>query len=354
MLISIGILAWNEAAAIEATLTSLLEQSALRGPAGDLPDTAWEIVVVPNGCTDDTAARARAALGERVAATGRRDIRWAVHELPEAGKSNAWNRFVHEFAASNSDLIVMLDADIVFGEAETISNTVRALLADPSAVVAVDLPLKDVVRKPRKTLLERISVAASRGSTGGVVGISGQFFCARASALRDIWMPKGLSVEDGFLRAMIVTDCFRSAPDERKVIRAPNASHYYETLTSLRAIFRHELRLAVGTALNFYLSWEFLAHATDPSGPGAGALILDRMTEDEGWYPNLMANAVRKHGWWALPRGTFFRRFHALKTRRGLALLRSLPIATVGMALDVPVFLLANQKLKRRNAIGYW
>ena len=39
---------------------------------------------------------------------------------------------------------------------------------------------------------------------------------------------------------------------------------------------------------------------------------------------------------------------------RGFALLRSLPIAAVGMALDIPVFFVANQKLKRGNAIGYW
>ena len=83
-----------------------------------------------------------------------------------------------------------------FGESETISNTVRALLAVPSAVVAVDLPLKDVVRKPRKTLLERISVAASRVNTSAMIGITGQFFCARASALRDVWMPKGMPVEE--------------------------------------------------------------------------------------------------------------------------------------------------------------
>jgi glycosyltransferase involved in cell wall biosynthesis len=354
MLISIGILAWNEASVIEATLASLFQQTALRGPEGDPAGVAWEIIVVPNGCTDDTATRARKSLDALVAATGRRDLRWAVHEVAEAGKSNAWNRFVHEFSSPDSTLIVMVDADIVFGEPETISNTVRALLADPAAVVAVDLPLKDVVRKPKKTLLERISVAGSKVTTGGPIGISGQFFCARAAALRDIWMPKGLSVEDGFLRAMIVTDCFRTAPDERKVIRAENATHYYETLVSLRDILRHELRLVVGTALNCYLAWDFLAYATDPTGPGAGALILNRMTEDQEWYSNLMANAIKNHGWWVLPRGTLFRRFAALKHRRGGALLKAIPIATVGLALDLPVFLVANQKLKRKSSIGYW
>jgi len=354
VLISIGILARNEAAGIEGMVRSLLQQSALRGPVGDLPDTIWEIIVVPNGCSDDTAARARRALADGIAATGRRDVEWAVHELLEGGKSNAWNRYVHEFSSRHAELLVMLDADIEFGESETISNTVKTLLADSTAAIAVDLPLKDVVRKPNKTLLERISVAASRVTTAGPIGISGQFFCARAASLRDIWMPKGLSVEDGFLRAMIVTNSFRSPVDERKVIRASNASHYYETLTSITSIFRHELRIAIGTTLNCYFTWDFLLYATDPKGSGAGVLILNCMTQDPNWYATLMANAVRNRGWWVLPEGTLLRRLHGLKHKRGIGLLKSLPIATVGLLLDLPVFLVANHKLKSANAIGYW
>jgi glycosyltransferase involved in cell wall biosynthesis len=354
VLISIGILAYNEAAVIERTIASLFRQSALRGPAGDLGDVEWEILVVPNGCSDDTAARARSALSEQAAAAGRRDLTWAVHELPEAGKSNAWNRYVHELSSRRAELFVMLDADIEFGEAETISNTVRALLATPSAVAAVDLPLKDVVRKERKTLLERISVAGSAAATSGSPAISGQFFCARAAALRQIWMPKGLSVEDGFLRAMILTDCFRRPVDEDKVIRAKDATHYYETLTSLRSIFQHELRIVVGTALNCYLLWDFLLFATDPTGPGAGVLIFNRMAADPDWYPKLMANSIRSRGFWVLPGGLLRRRFEALAGKRGRELARALPVAAAGFLLDVPVCIAANYKLKRQNAIGYW
>jgi glycosyltransferase involved in cell wall biosynthesis len=353
MIISIGILAWNEAAVIESTVKSLLEQSTFHGPARDLPDTKWEIVIVPNGCTDDTAARARKALTEH--ATPLQNVTWAVHELDKPGKSNAWNQYVHELSAPDAELIVMLDADIEFGETKTIANTVKALLSDPAAVVAVDLPLKDAVRKPRKTLLERISLAASRaGAAAGSPGVSGQFFCARAEALRAIWMPEGLSVEDGFLRSMIVTNCFRSPPDEARVIRAENASHYYETLTSLSSIFQHELRIVVGTTLNCYLTWDFLLYAVDPLGPGAGVLILNRAAQDPQWYRNLMTNSIRNHGWWVLPRGTLLRRFDGLKHKRGINLLKSLPLATVGLLLDLPVFVVANRKLKGDAAIGYW
>ncbi|KAF0162133.1 MAG: family 2 glycosyl transferase [Rhodocyclaceae bacterium] len=354
MLISIGIMAWNEAGVIETTLTSLFGQSALRGPGGDLADATWEVIVVPNGCSDDTAACARRALERLVAATGRKDISWTVHELVEAGKSNAWNHYVHELASPDAEMMVMIDADIEFGEAETLSNSVAALRADPHALVAVDLPLKDAVRKPRKTLLERFSLAASKASAGGTPAIAGSFYCARAATLRQIWMPKGLSIEDGFLRAMIVTDCFRAPIDERRIIRAPNASHYFETLTSLRAIFRHEVRLVIGNALNCYLTWDLLHFATDPEGPGAGVLIRNRIARDARWYPALIENAIRNHGWWVLPRGMLFRRFSGHRRNRDLGTLRWLALATAGFLFDLPVFLAANRKLKRGNVIGYW
>src|ERR1700719_1670737 len=132
MLISIGILAWNEEAVIGGTLRSLFAQSALQAPAADLLGHAWQIVVVPNGCSDQTAEVSRRVIKEQVAQTGRSDISWEVRELTEAGKSNAWNNFVHVFSDRSATLIVMLDADIEFGERETLANTVKALLADPN------------------------------------------------------------------------------------------------------------------------------------------------------------------------------------------------------------------------------
>ncbi len=354
MLISIGILAWNEEDVIETTLASLFRQSALLGTSGDLPDVGWEIIVVPNGCSDGTAAVARRVLTDLVGQTGDQKISFSVHELAEPGKSNAWNHYIHEFSSKQADLILMIDADIEFGELETISNTVKALLKNPLALVAVDLPLKDVVKKSKKTLLEWISVTASSVSTAGSPAISGQFFCARADALRQIWMPKGLSVEDGFLRAMIVTDCFRSAIDEGKVIRAENATHYYETLTSIRAIFRHELRMVIGGAVNCYFIWDFLLFATDPLGPGAGVLIRNRIEQDPSWYPTFIDNSIKNHGFWVLPRGMLFRRFSRLKHYRGLGIVKGTIVVAAGFLLDLPVFIMANRRLKQGCAIGYW
>lgn len=353
MLISIGILAWNEEANIGRTLESLFRQDALTGSDESTRGCRWEVVVVPNGCSDQTAVVSSRALREQLAARSDVQISARVEELPEAGKSNAWNRYVHELSDPAAELIVMLDADIEFAQAQTLSNTVRVLLTEPGALAAVDLPLKDAWKKPKKTLLERISIAGSQQAMAGPAALSGQFFCARARVLRLIWMPKGMSVEDGYLNAMIRTECMLSKEDAGRILRAPAASHYYETLTDLRSIFRHELRLVMGTALNCYLMWDFLLFATDPTGPGAGVLLRNLLDKDPLWYERFVANAVRVRGWWVLPRGMLFRRFDGLSKRsRGRVL--GMAVACVGFMLDLPIFLVANRRLKRGRSIGFW
>lgn len=353
MLISIGILAWNEEAVIETTLASLFRQSVFQNMPS-LPNVEWEIILVPNGCSDDTAIIARRVLANFANQDDNQKIVFYVHELEEPGKSNAWNHYIHKFSSKQADLILLMDADIEFGETETISNTVKSLCLNPQAVVAVDLPLKDAIKKSRKTLIEWISVSSSHTSTDGPLGISGQFFCARAEALRQIWMPKGLAVEDGFLRAMIVTNSFRTEINEGRIIRAENATHYYETLTTLKGIFRHELRIVIGTAVNCYFTWDFLTFAIDPFGPGAGVLINNWGEKDPSWYPRFINNTIKNHGFWVLPRGMLFRRFSRFASYRGLKLVKWALFAIVGFLLDLPVFIAANYRLKKGDAVGYW
>jgi glycosyltransferase involved in cell wall biosynthesis len=75
---SIVIAAHNEAAVIEGTLWSILRNRI---------DRPLEIVVVANGCTDDTASRARRMQVE----TGPRDATIEVIETPVGNKINALN-----------------------------------------------------------------------------------------------------------------------------------------------------------------------------------------------------------------------------------------------------------------------
>ena len=68
MIVSIGMLAYNEAGGIAKTIASLLAQSVFHAGAAAAVDE-WEIVVVPNGCTDDTARVADEAFRRELSAT---------------------------------------------------------------------------------------------------------------------------------------------------------------------------------------------------------------------------------------------------------------------------------------------
>src|SRR5207244_2544135 len=96
--ISIGILAWNEAEAIGATLHSLFRQSLFAEL--NQRQLNCEILCVANGCTDQTAAIAEAAFAEQKRAHAfNQAFRCRARNLPARGKNNAWNVFVHTFSA---------------------------------------------------------------------------------------------------------------------------------------------------------------------------------------------------------------------------------------------------------------
>src|SRR5580692_3592205 len=84
--VSIGILAHNEEPRIAKTLETLFSQDVFE-------KYCIELVIVPNGCTDETAAVARRSVQEHQSV-------WSIHgsarveELAGAGKTNAWNKFV--------------------------------------------------------------------------------------------------------------------------------------------------------------------------------------------------------------------------------------------------------------------
>ena len=354
MIISIGMFAWNEEDVIEGAIRSLLQQSVFRGHKGCFDNAVWEIVVVANGCIDSTVEVARRTLEVCTEELRSGIVRGSVCEIKEAGKSNAWNKFVHERSHPDTGIFVMLDSDIEFGDPDTIFNSVQLLLDDPSCLVAVDKPLKHFAKKERPTFLEKLSLKFSDQTLDGNPAIAGSFYCARVHTLKSVWMPKGLSCEDGFLKAMVITDAFRSEVNPRSIRRADNASHFYEGLTNPLAIFKHELRMVIGTTLNCYLTWDFLLFAIHPNGPGAGELIRTRLERDPDWYKKFLNNEIKNRGYWVLPRNILWRRISPLRSLRPRQWLRRLPLAIVGFLVDLPVFLAANRRLKKGTAIGYW
>src|SRR5947207_1942131 len=100
--VSIGIVAWNEEEAVSATLQSLFRQSLF----DQFGQRGWgiEIICVANGCTDGTAAVARRTFEEQDRIHSFKDsLSCQVIELPERGKCNAWNAFVHRLSTPEAE-----------------------------------------------------------------------------------------------------------------------------------------------------------------------------------------------------------------------------------------------------------
>lgn len=343
--LSIGILAHNEAAIIARTIASLAGQSILDpARAAALNLDAIEVLVVPNGCSDETAGVAAAAL-----AAFPTHVSVAVRELAQGGKSHAWNRFVHDLSRPDATLIALMDADIEFGSADVLERLVERLHADPAAQVSTDRPVKDYRHKTRLSPLDRLSRRAS-AQKAGPRGLCGQLYCGRAAALRRIWLPAGLPVEDGFLAAMLLTDGFTRQPDE-SAIAPVDVHHFYEPLEGVDAFVRHEARIIVGSVINawlYTLLWEAGKRGH------AGAFVRQRNDQDPDWVESVCQQARDREGRWLVPRSFVLGRLAPLGGQPLGRVVRRAPIAVAATLATLPAVLRANAILRRPAARLLW
>jgi glycosyltransferase involved in cell wall biosynthesis len=350
MKISIGILAYNEAASIDLTLKSLFQQSLLDDGNSQY---SIEIVVVPNGCRDDTAAVSRTILTGLTQNCPHPNLQFSVCEVTQAGKSNAWNRYVHDFADPTAAYLILMDADIQFVELDTLRNTIETLEQNPTAHIAVDTPVKDIVLKQDKSPIERLSVAVSSSAMNNYdVWICGQLYCGRGEILRKIWMPPGITLEDGFLTTLIRTSNFTAAPMLERIVRTPNASHTFEALTDPQRLLRHEKCIIIGMTVKHYVLEYIEKNCTEQID--AGALIAQMNERDPQWLSHFFQNVLSQHGWWLIPHQWLFRRFESMKYKPWYRVIRDFPVAVIALCLDSIVFFNANRDMRSGNNIGYW
>ncbi len=350
MIISIGVLAWNEEESIGLALQSLLGQTLIRELADHAADRL-EIVVVPNGCSDHTDEKAAEALRPGAVSIPADRFCWRVENLCEAGKVNAWNQFVHRFSNQAADYIILMDADIRFTHPDTLKNMVQALLQNPHAEAAVDLPQKHILFKSRKTLGDRLSLAIGQITQTTPAQLTGQLYCARGPMLRRIHMPLGLMVEDGFLKHMICTNQFTQPQDNQRIIRAPNASHVFEAYLRIIDIFNNQRRQQIGHCIYTYLRDSLKA---DASGKDAGEVIAENNARDPDWFRKVIRERVQQAGWWVIYPGAFGVRFKRLRNLSVRQAVLRFPVAFVAFLMDVVVLVAANRRLRSGPLAGVW
>jgi glycosyltransferase involved in cell wall biosynthesis len=351
MKLSIGILAHNEADYIAKLLNSLEQQSLFTNAN---QSQTIEVIIVPNGCTDNTVKIAQDTLKELELKINNISWKWKICEVSEAGKSNAWNLFVHQFSATDTDFFYLMDADIQLHHEDTLANMLNELVHNSEYWISLDQPIKNVELKQNKTWIEKLSVAVSKSSNQGQLYICGQLYCGRAEPLRNIWMPAGLPVEDGFLTDMIISENFtlKNPTFTKRIVRVPNASHIFEAYTNPLELINHEVRVVIGMVINSYLT-DYLRQRCHKKLT-AGTIIGQMNQERHFWLNDFVRNDLAKKNWWIIPISIVFRRYSSLKSHSLFKALLRIPLAILAFIVDLSVFIRANNKLHRHTITNYW
>jgi glycosyltransferase involved in cell wall biosynthesis len=345
MLVTIGILAHNEADKIASLISDLGRQTLLANE-----DMAIEVHAVANGCMDATVQVAHEALG--AAAFQRPNTKVFVQNIARAGKSNAWNELVHSFASPKTEFAFFLDADIRIPEATSLQLMLDRLLQDKKACVAVDKSVKDLSEQTHKTATERLILAASGTAYDNRTALAGALYCVRFDVLQDVWMPIGLPGEDGFLRAMILTSNFTRDENLERIVYVDGARHIFESERSIRGVFRHNIRLAIGTAINVLLFKHI--RASPDVEKHVGDYIRQRNADNPHWVNELISNEIKRGKYFLLHGGFLSKRWQRLSSLSLAEKVRKAPIVVVGLVFDLALFLTANHLMRRGVGAGYW
>jgi hypothetical protein len=341
--IHIGVFAHNEAPRIAAAIEDIARQDLFGDPA-----LTVRVFVLANGCTDATARVARQAvrqLPHRLAS------RITVLELPQGGKSRTWNHFVHGWCTGVAELAYCVDGDIRIPAPDTFSRMLRHLRAS-GACIACSRPRKDIEFAPgRLPLVERAILMASGTASDYRNSIAGSLYLARVADLEAIHMPVGLPVEDGFLRAMVLTRLLTEPEDFGRIVGDARIWHVYQSLRTVPALLRHQTRLVIGSAINTAMFDHLCTHAT---GLAARSALLQEAAADERWLGRMLRERLPRWPSGFVPVHFLVKRVQGLRAGEHLGAARVLLVATLGLAFDLLVYLNAQLQMARGKGAGHW
>lgn len=343
--ISVGILAHNEEERI-GTLISDLQRQTLFAKQNIL----IQVFVVANGCTDATADVARLALSQLANAHNTLGAR--VHILDHPGKANAWNVFVHDLAPPDTDYVFLLDADIRLFAPATLELLLDSLVANQRAVIAVGESVSDLRLRETKTIAEKLIRRGTGTATDPRTAVTGQLYCARLAHLSKMYLPLGLPVENGFVRGMILTDNFRSHEDLERLVFVEGAQHVFESNRTLSRVFRHNVRLVVGTGINVLLFKRL--RKLSSKGIDLASYIRGRNESDPRWLNELVTDELRSGKFFVIGGGVLTQRLTRLRRLRLRDQAAGIPILCVGLFFDLLLYVKANGILRAGRGSGFW
>lgn len=341
--LDISVFAHNEEAQIQGLIHDLAGQDIFRDENMDI-----HVFILANGCSDNTVALARekiSSLPEDV------QQRITVFDLEQGGKSRTGHRFIHEFSRPNADFLGFMDADIRLPRQTTLRDMIKGLNERPELRVFTSRPVKDVHHDQVKTgLVGRLIAAGGGGLSNWRKSICGQLFIARTSAVRRIGLPVGLPVEDGFFRAMLLTDLLSQPEDLTRIDGNPEVYHVYESIKSLGELIRHQTRIVVGSAVNAAL---FRKIRRDAPGETQAYELLMSAAQNDAWLGNTIRAELPRKPYGYVPREFMTKRWHLYRAGTGRGI-KSTLIMLLGSAFDAVIWLNATYKMHKGTGAGHW
>jgi glycosyltransferase involved in cell wall biosynthesis len=351
--LSIGILAWNEESSIRPMLASLFEQSIFRllAERGE----RCEVICLANGCSDGTVPVTREIFAEQERShPARAGLSAWVADIPTPGRNNAWNQFIHEFSAREARYLCVMDADIVFNRPDTLELVLRELELHPHVGGASDWPVKAVSQADNPSWRERLSLATSE-MTGTIAGrLNGMLYCLRTPIARNLYLPRDVVAnDDGFFKAAICTDFFRTPLDPSRVVSVREATHLYEPYLSYRDVVNNQKRQMIGQT-TVYVIVEYLMNLPLEQRANLAETLREHEARDPDWLKKLIdAHLGHTRFFWQLFPGILGFRWRRLGRMPGLKKVTHFPAAVAGFVVTLIACWQAARFL-RRGVTTYW
>lgn len=338
--VDVGVFAHNEARNIVRTLTGLARQEAT--------GLDVRLLVLANGCSDNTVQLTRTLAEQSNAYSSTLHIE--VIELAEGGKSRTWNRYVHELSRADADFLIFSDADIELPASDSFLRLVRQSISRPELYVVNSKPIKDIVYRPSDLGLKDRAISMGSGTLNDWrKAICGQLYAMPAKKARSFHLPIGLPVEDGFIRAMILTD-FLTIDEDLSRIDGDDVFHIFASERSVLALIRHQTRIVIGSAINSAV-YGFLNEI--PSAQRRA--VLAKASKDEKWLSAVIESRLPQwpYGW--IPMHYLIKRVSFIAGHpRKLLQPRQLATLFLGLGFDLVVYVNAQLKMARGVGAGHW
>ncbi len=346
MKVSIGMLAHNEENTIGSAIQQILNQDIF-----DVSNLDIQFLVITNGCTDRTAFVATEVIDK---SDINQDLR--VVNITMAGKSNAWNVYAHNAAWQDADYLVLVDADIDLYDTTSLTKLVYRLIDTPGASVSTDIPRKDIEKKKDKNIFDKLSILLSKINNQKKRAITGQLYCIKGDKARQIYLPVGLPVEDGFLAAMIQTENFtQNNSKTNRITVVESVSHYFQAFVNPIDLLKHEKRLMIGSAINSMI-FNYLWANVSGKSMHAGIMVRDLNHSQPKWLEALIVQYKGKRGFWFVPKDLCLKHFRNLRKSTEPLLMKLVKLPIV-LAVTFGLICLAinvNFYFRTENGIGYW